>query len=72
MKSPSKNISRSLRSQRSPGRAGSPISVSKPRGGAGSRMVPGESGVESAPGREEENCASRYGGAVGGLVGGRK
>ena len=70
---PSKNVSRSLRAQRIPGRASEPIEVSKLKGGAGSRMLQGESGVEPPPGYDHnENTAARYGAEVGRIFGGRK
>lgn len=69
MKSPSKNVSRSLRGQRAPGRAQEPISTSSQTRG-GSMIVPGEGKVEVPPGRERANSAAEYGNPLGRKVGG--
>jgi hypothetical protein len=70
MKSPSKNVSRSLRGQRAPGRKQTGVSVSKLTTG-GSMIVPGEGGVEDPPGARHTNSAKDHADALGRLVGGR-
>lgn len=61
MKAPSKNVSKSLRGQNSPGRGPEQVQVdqgmSKP-----SMTVPGDGGVEAAPGtaHQGERSAEKY------------
>lgn len=59
MKSPSRNVTRSLAGQRPGGRGEESISVSE-MGGKPSMVVPGEGGTESAPGGEHERSAAKY------------
>ena len=69
MKSPSKNMSASLRGQ-SPGGDESPrISKQSPESAAG-RIIPGESGVEAPPGRVPARSVKPFAGAVGRRFGG--
>lgn len=69
MKKPSKNISASLRGQSQPARGSESISVSRQKRVTEVGPVPGEGGVETAPGRVDGRSAvhhaapmSRYGG----------
>lgn len=64
MKAPSKNVSKSLRGQNPPGlTGGNNIEVSGLKKGS-SMTVPGEGGVEAAPGQQtngrQERSASNY------------
>ncbi len=59
MAAPSKNISASLRGQRSPGRGEEQITVASLHPGP-SMTVPGEGGIEMPPGPEHERCAAKY------------
>ncbi len=59
MKAPSRNISASLRGQRSQGRGEEQISVGA-MGGMPSMVVPGEGKVETPPGAEHERSAAKY------------
>jgi hypothetical protein len=69
---PVRNVSRSLRSQRIPGRASEPIETRGLKGASGSRLLPGTSGVESPPGHNySANTAERYGDSVGAIFGGK-
>lgn len=70
MKPASKNMSASIRGQRVPGREETPISVEGLKQGPGSRIIPGESGVERPPGTRERSAA-RFADANGRRVGGR-
>lgn len=71
MKKPAMNISKSLRGQRAPGRASEPVKVGKLTPG-GSRIVPGESGVEGPPGaKRERNSVVHYAEPLGRHFGGK-
>jgi hypothetical protein len=63
MKAVSKNISASLRGQSSGGRAAPAIKTGKP-GGKLSMTVPGEGGIEAAPGPVNERSAVHYADAM--------
>ena len=60
MKAPSKNISKSLASQRAMGRGEEQIEVSGMATGGPSMVVPGDGRVSEAPGREHERSARKY------------
>ena len=66
MKSPSKNMSASLRKQSPGGREGMPIEVGKqrPPSMAGA-ILPGEHGVEAPPGEVHSRSAAHYAPATG-------
>lgn len=59
MKSPSRNISSSLRGQSSPGRGAESIAVSGIKKGQ-SMTVPGDGSVEVPPGKRHERSAAEY------------
>lgn len=59
MKSPSKNISGSLRGQSSPGRGAESIAVTGLSKGQ-SMTVPGDGSVETPPGKRLERSAAEY------------
>ena len=59
MKSPSKNISASLRGQSVKGRGNEKISVTR-QSGKPSMTVPGEGNVEMPPGSRHERSAAHY------------
>lgn len=60
MKSPSKNITASLRSQRIPARGPETVEVSGMVRGKPSMIVPGEGGVQSEPAPMHERSAAKY------------
>jgi hypothetical protein len=70
MKSPSTNISRSLRGQGKDSDA--PRVSGQKTESAGSRVIPGESGIEDAPGNSPAKDLKAHAGALGGHFGGRK
>lgn len=57
-KAPAKNISKSLRGQRSGGRSAETVSVAEPSGRP-SMTAPGEGGVEEAPGTNRNQGGDR-------------
>ena len=75
MRAPSKNISNSLRGQSPPGRGAEMVSQSRPKSYGPSMTIPGEGGVEMAPGTgmrndgRQERSASKFAGAAGKHVG---
>ena len=74
MKAPSKNISTSLSSQRSPGRGPIEVSQSGLRPAVPSMTVPGEGRVSQAPGANQKNprlerSAANFANAMNGKVG---
>lgn len=70
MKSPSKNISASLRGQSPAGRSPISVSVSKVQSASSiSGIVPGEMDVEAPPGKQmQDRSASKYADAMGSRV----
>lgn len=60
MKAPSRNVTKSLRSQRIPARGPEPVEVSAQVRGKPSMIVPGEGGVESEPAPRHERSAANY------------
>lgn len=72
MKTPSKNISSSLRGQSPGGRSAEPVSVESQSAESQAGMtIPGEGGVSNPPGTVDSRSAKSYGNAVGGHFGGR-
>lgn len=63
MKPVSQNMSQSLRGQTGAGREAPPIKVSRPAGRL-SMTVPGEGGVESAPGAVDPRSAYHFADAM--------
>lgn len=59
MKSPSKNMTRSIAGQSSPGRSAPAIRTGRPSGKP-SMIVPGEGNTERAPGMVDERSAVHY------------
>lgn len=76
MKSPSKNISASLRGQSAPGRGPIKVEMGRMKGYSPSMTVPGEGGTEMAPGTHaasdgrQERSAAAFAQAAGSKVGG--
>lgn len=66
MKAPAKNISASLKGQRSGGRGGEAPTVGRQkRMSARDMTVPGEGGVSNPPGAVPERSSKAFAGAVG-------
>lgn len=59
MKSPSKNITQSLKGQKPGGRSGETVEVSGVKAGV-SMTVPGDGSVDSPPGARHERSAAHY------------
>ena len=71
MKSPSRNISRSLRGQTHPGRRETPIPTAKQTSVASSALIiPGEASVQHPPGKPYPNESCRYADTLGRMFGG--
>lgn len=76
MKSPSKNISASLRGQRPPGRGAETPAVGRQKSYGPSMTIPGEGGTEMSQGTatagdgRQERSAAKYAGASGKHFGG--
>lgn len=71
MKSPSRNISDSIRGQSPAGRKPVSVSVSKQKA-PGMSPTSGEGGTSMPPGKVHERSVKPYAGAVGGIFGNSK